>query len=146
LAKPELGNKQTFIGIGVVQDPCPELAREAKIKIASDQCKYCGCFGRKLLPSGAFFALFCDKCKNSEKLTVPVTMVEDVAYIYWCADSKFATDKVELSFKDKKAIEAILKDFEQPEEPSRWAVAILGGRCFHSKYCINSSCYYNIKD
>lgn len=134
-----------LIGYGESEDPLPEQPQLTRYRVFAGPCKDCGCVGRKIAAGEKFLVIICDKCHSGLQTTIPAIELPEVTYIYWCNNSKFASDEIELSPSDREMIEQIERLFPEKYEVPHWAVTVIGGRCSSSEMCVNFACSYLIK-
>ncbi len=89
--------------------------------------------------------LKCDECGGKVDTDLPLAELHEIAYVYWCNRSRFATDLVKLKKEDLVLLEAMEKSFIEEYEIPRWAVVIIGGICVKARKCVNFNCVYNKK-
>lgn len=134
-----------MLGFGESEDPLPERPQHTRYRVFAGPCQKCSCPGRKLLELGGSLTLICDECGQQQDTSLAVSELSEVTYIYWCNSSKFASDEVQLSGEDARALADLARQFGDSYEVPRWAVMVVAGRCSSSDLCINFRCPYLIK-
>jgi ribosomal protein S27AE len=137
--------KTIMIGIGETEDPLPEFPKSTKFWVFAGNCPECGSCGRELLLANHKIILKCDECGSELDTDLPAEEMHEIAYVYWCNRSRFATDLVKLEKKDMALLAQIEKSFADEYEIPRWAVVIIGGICVKARKCVNLNCVYNKK-
>lgn len=132
-----------FIGIGEGEDPLAGKPKKTPYVVSSSPCSVCGNPSRILQPQGEGVLLRCPSCGDTVDTGLRSAVWHQITFLYWCRESRFSTDEVELSPKQSSEIEALLALYPvAPDEIPAWGVTVIGGRCEKSTQCIQEKCPY----
>lgn len=137
-----MNRKTVFIGIGEIEDPLPLVEKTTRFWVFAGPCEKCGESGRIITVNEKFVCLQCEKCEDVQSIGLSAAEFSEITYVYWCNQSRFGSDLVELPAEDRKKIEALAAEIRIDEIP-RWAVPVIGGRCSQANICINFDCVFN---
>ena len=132
-----------FIGIGEGEDPLAGRSKPTPFVVSCAPCPRCGSPSRALQPRRDSVLLVCPSCGDTTDTGLRAAVWPQITFLYWCRDSKFASDHVILSPAQSSEIEALLAAYPvSPDEIPAWGVTVIGGMCEKSSQCVQEKCPY----